>query len=171
MINILYLLKVLETNKISVLISNIDAPLLDINLALFEAEDNGEIEIDRKKDKIKALKEATPTCDEKIANKLIRVIQHYSKNEVNISVGKLTSWCKNPAMEHNYLYHEYICALQYLIDTGQVIEDIRTVPKSGKRPFHRFVFLCLPENSEHNEEWNSREINKWLARWESDKVK
>lgn len=167
--NILYLAKILEVKKISNLVSEIDAPLLDINLALFDAEEAGEIELDRKKDKIKLLKEPTPSCDEEIADKLLRVITHYTKKEINITVGKLTSWAKTPAMDYNYPYHEYICALQWLIDTGKITEEIMTIPKSGKRPFHRFVFLCLPEND--NQEWNAREINKWLARWEDNKVK
>lgn len=171
MINILYLLKILKTEKLSELVANIDAPLLDINLALFDAEDAGEVEVNREKDKIKALKEAEPSRNEELANKLLRTIQHYAKKEINITLGRLTGWCKNQAIDHNYLYHDYICTVQYLIDTEQITEDIVTMPKKGKRPLHKFVFLGLPENKDKNEEWNAREINKWVKHWEESGVK
>jgi hypothetical protein len=167
MINVLYLLKQLETNKLSVLVENIDAPLLDINVALFESEDSGQVKIDHKKDKIEALQEATPSYDVDLADKMLSVIKHYASKEINISAGKLQSWVKNPGLDHNYPYHDYVCTLQYLIDTNQIIEETVTVPQMNKRPFHRFVFLCLKDNP--NEEWNSREVNKWIARWDKNK--
>lgn len=167
--NILYLLKALKTTKLSELVENIDLPLLDINLALWEAEKNGQVEINRAKDRIKALKEPDATHDEALANKIVRVIQYHAEQEINITVGKLTSWVKNPAMEYNYPYHDYIVALQYLIDSGIILEEEMTVPQTKKRPFHRFVFLCLPGND--NQEWNARSINKWIADFENNKVK
>lgn len=162
-------MQILGTKKLSVLIENIDLPLIDINLALFDAEKAGEVEINREKDKIIALQEATPSCNEALADKLYRVIRHYADKEVNITVGKLTGWVKNPMVEYNYPYHEYVTSLQYLIDTKKVIEHEMTVPKTKNRPFHRFVFLCLPGND--NEEWNAREINKFISDWKPDKVK
>lgn len=55
--NILYLLQILKTNKLSELAEAIDAPPLDMNLGVWEAIDRGEIEVDEDKDRIKALKE------------------------------------------------------------------------------------------------------------------
>jgi len=166
MINILYLMKCLETNKLSELVGNIDAPLLDINLALWEAEDNGWVEVDRNKDKIKALVDAEPTSNSDLADKIMRTIERYTKEQQNITVGKLTSWVKNPGTDYNYPYHEYITTLQYLIDSGRVIEEIVSVPKTKKRPFHKFVFLCLPGND--NQEWNARSVNKWMDDFEKN---
>jgi len=166
--NVLYLLETLKTKKLSELVENMDAPLLDINVALWDAEKAGEVEIDREKDKIVALKEATPSQNEHLGDMIMRAIKHYSANEVNMTVGKLVSWVKNPAMQYNYLYHDYICSLQYLIDTGAIEELIVTVPEvKKKRPFHRFVFLCLPGNP--NEEWNAKSINKWIENIEKTK--
>lgn len=165
--NILYLLKILKTNKITELVANIDAPFLDINLAIWEAERDGKIEVDEKKGTITPLVNAEVSFDSDLANKLIRVIQHYCSKEINITRGRLTSLVKNVGSEFNYPYHEYLMALQYLIDSGQITEQVETVPKSGKRPFHRFVFLQLPDND--NEEWNKREVNKWIANWNKNK--
>lgn len=167
--NILYLLKVLKTNKLSEVVAVIDAPPIDVNLALWEAMDRGEVEIDEEKDSIKALKEAEMWHSPLLANKLMRVIQHYVANEVNITKGRLQGFIKDPVDGQGYPLHEYLMTLQSMIDSGVVVEDVRTIPKSKDRPFHRFVFLCLEGND--NEEWNSREINKWIDNWKPNKVK
>ncbi len=165
--NILYLLKILKTNKISELVANIDLPPIDINLAIWDATKNGQIELDLKKDSIIALKEAEISFDSDLANKLIRTIQHYAGEEINITRGRLNNVIKDPTDGRGYPYHEYLMALQYLIDSEQVIEMPVDVPKVGKRPYHKFVFLCLPENP--NEDWNKNEVNKWIANFNSKK--
>lgn len=165
--NIPYLLKILGTNKISELVQNIDLPPIDINLAIWDAIKNGQIEVDETKDKIKALVAPEVTFDADLSNKLIRVIQHYASKEINVTRGTLNSVIKDPTTDKGYAWHEYIMALHYLIESGQVVELEESVPKEGKRPYHKFVFLCLPEND--NEEWNKREVNKWVANWRKQK--
>ena len=167
--NVLYLLKILKTNKISELVANIDAPFLDINLAIWDAAKAGDVEVDESKDKIIALKEPEITFNSDLATKLLRTMQHYNARETNITRGRLNTLVKNTATEFNYAWHDYIMALQYLIDTGQIEEQVISVPKTNKRPYHKFVFLCFPDNP--NEEWNSREVNNWIANWEKNKVK
>lgn len=165
--NILYLLKILKTNKITELVQNIDLPPIDINLAIWDAIKNGDVQVDEQKDRIKPLKEAEASFDSDLATKLIRVIQHYASQEINVTRGTLNGVIKDPTTERGYPWHEYMMALQYLIDSGQVLELEASVPKLGDRPYHRFVFLCLPEND--NEEWNRREVNKWIANWNKKK--
>jgi hypothetical protein len=58
-----------------------------------------------------------------------------------------------------------------LIDEGQVTEEIISVPKTGKRPFHKFVFIGLPENAEQNPEWNAKAVNKWIDDFAKNAVK
>jgi hypothetical protein len=168
--NVLYLLKILDTSKFTELVAMIDLPPLDMNLALWEALDNGDIEVNEKKDKVKALKGAEPWQNEDLSNKLLRAIQHYAKNESNITVGRLNSYMKDPVTGAGYPVHEYLMSMQYLIDNGTVVEMTVNVPQTKKRPYHRFVFLCLPENT-NNEEWNARAVNKWIADFENNKVK
>lgn len=165
--NILYLLKILDTKKLSELVANIDAPFLDMNLAIWEAQRDGLVEVDEEKDLITPLKPHEVSFDSDLANKLLRVIQHYCSKEINITRGRLTNLVKNVASEFNYPYHDYLMALQYLIDSGQVTEEVIGIPKLGKRPYHKFVFLQLPENP--NEDWNRREVNKWIANWNKKK--
>lgn len=168
--NVLYLLKILDTSKLSELVAVIDLPPIDMNLALWDAIDNGDIEIDDKKDRVKALKKAKPWHNPELTSKLFRVIQHYAANESNITVGRLNSYMKDPLNNNGYPTHEYLMSMQSLIDAGSVVEEVLSIPAvKKKRPYHKFVFLCLPEND--NQEWNARAVNKWLATFESNKVK
>lgn len=170
MTNILYLLKILKTNKISELVANIDLPALDINLAIWEAERDGKVEINQNKDRIKALVEREITFDSDLANKLIRVIQHYASKEINVTRGRLTNLVKSPGQEFNYPYHDYLMALQYLIDSEQITEAVVSVPGiKDKRPPRKFVFLQFLDNP--NEAWNKAEINRWISNWNKKSVK
>lgn len=169
--NLIYLLSILNTNKISELVENIDLPPIDINLAIWDAVERGEVDLDEEKGIITLLQDAEPTADEELADKLLRVIQHYASKEINITRGRLNSVIKDPMdASKGYPWHEYLMALQWLIDTGKVVEDEISVPEvKKKRPFHRFVFLGLPDNP--NEEWNAREVNKWIATFDKKDVK
>lgn len=167
--NVLYLLKILNTNKISELVANIDAPFLDINLAIWDAVKNGDVEVDENKDIITPLKNHEVSFDADLSQKLIRVMQHYNERETNITRGRLNSLAKSTGTDFNYHWHDYLMALQYLIDTEQIEEHVISVPQTKKRPYHKFVFLCFKDNP--NEEWNNREVNNWIANWERKKVK
>jgi hypothetical protein len=166
--NIPSLIKAIKTNKYSEVVASMDLPFLDINLAIWDAEDAGEIEIDKQKDRIKVLKDTGTYYNPEIADKILRACRHYEKDQTNLTIGRLNGWAKSVATEHNYPWHEYVMTLQYLIDDGQLIEHEITVPKLKDRPFNRFVFLCFPGND--NEEWNAREVNKFISNWKSTKV-
>ena len=165
--NILYLLKILDTNKLSELVANIDLPPLDINLAIGDAENAGEVEVDRAKDRIKALKPAEPSFDSDLASKLLRTMQQYERKETNITRGRLNSLIKDPVTARGYGYHEYIMALHYLIDSDQIQQEVVSVPKSGDRPYHKFVFLQFADNP--NEDWNRDVVNNWIANFKKAK--
>lgn len=168
MVNIPYLLKILDTHKLSVLVENIDLTPLDIFLIISDAEKAGQIELDREKDKIKALIEPEITFDSDLASKLLRAMQQYESQELNITRGKLNGMIKDQATGQGYGYHEYLMALHYLIDSKQIIEEVVSVPEiKNKRPFHKFVFLCFPDNP--NEDWNRGEVNKFIASWAKKK--
>lgn len=166
--NVLYLLKCLDSKKLSDLTAAMDMPPIDLNLTIWKAIDDGDIEIDEEKDRVKALKDAEAWHNPDLASKLIRVFQHYADNEANITRGKLSSYMKDPMTGHGYPIHEFVMTLQYLIDQGTIEEQVISVPEiKNKRPYHRFVFLCLPGND--NEEWNSKAVNKWIADFEKAK--
>lgn len=165
--NIPYLLKILDTNKLSELVANLDLPPLDLNLAIWDAERTGQVEIDQDKDRIKALVEPEISFDSDLASKLLRVLQQYESKEINITRGRMNNLIKDPTTHIGYPYHEYLAALHYLIDSGQIEEEAVSVPKLGDRPYHKFVFLQFPGNP--NEDWNRTEVNKWIANFAKKK--
>jgi hypothetical protein len=165
--NIPYLLKILDTNKLSELVANIDLPPLDLNLIIWDAEKAGQIEINDKKDRVKALTEPEITFDSDLASKLLRVMQQYESQELNVTRGRLNSMIKDPTTNIGYPYHEYLMALHYLIDSGQITQEEVSVPKNKDRPYHKFVFLQFPDNP--NEDWNRGEVNKWIANFNKKK--
>lgn len=167
--NILYLLKAMGSNKLSDLVATVDAPPLDMDLAIWDAIDAGEIEVDAKKDRVKALKEADPWYDEELSSKLLRMIQHYVREGTNPTRGRMDGEIKDATTGNGYPWHVYLMTRQHLVDTGVIVEDIVSVPKTKQRPFQRFVFMGLPGND--NEEMNAKAVNKWLAQWENRKVK
>lgn len=173
MFNVPYLIKTLKTNKLSELAAVIDSPPLDMNLAIWESIDRGEIKVDEDKDRVTILADVVePWHNPDLSNKLLRVIQHYAKNNTNITRGRMNGYIKEPITEKGYPMHEYFMSLQYLIDTGVVLEEVIDVPGvKKKRPPHKFAFLCLPENGENNAEWNAGAVNKWIADIEKSKVK
>lgn len=195
MINVPYLLKCLDTEVLDELVANIDTPPLDMNLAIWDAIDRGEIEIDEEAEievdgkkhtgTVKLLVEPTPSSDSDLKNKILRTIQHYSRDEVNINRGRLNSQVKDMSTSKGYGWHEYIMAVQHLIDEGTVVQHVIDVPavtkekvsKTGKRkikvvrPAHKFAFLGLAENEDKNEEWNAASVNKWIADMEQHMVR
>lgn len=164
--NIGYLLKILETEKLSELVKLIDATPLEMNLALWDAEAAGEIEIDRDKDYVKLLIEPEMWFEPELTNLLLRTIQHYAKNETNISRGKMNNLIKDPVTNFGFKMHEYVMSIQYLIDSKQVDVEVIDMPATKKRPAHKFMFIGLPENADQNQEWNARVVNKWIADFE-----
>jgi hypothetical protein len=169
--NLLYLIKTLGTTKLSEVVQAMDMPPLDINIALWDAVDRGEIEVDEKKDKIKPLKEAETWHNPDITQKVIRVIKQYNRSESNVTAGRLNSYMKDATSGQGYPLHEYLMSVQYLIDNGEVVEEVISVPKAGERPFQRFVFLGLPENADKNELWNTKAVDRWISNWGKTKVK
>lgn len=183
--NIPYLLKILDTEKLEELVANIDLPPLDMNLAIWDAVDAGEIVIDEEKGTVKSLVEVEPSSDPDMKNKILRAVQYYARQKTNITRGRLNTYVKDPISGTGYPYHEYIMAVQHLID-GELIEeevvDIKArnktfFNKKGKQktkeviPAHKFVFLGLTSNSEVNKEWNKKAVDKWIADMEAQMLK
>lgn len=183
--NIPYIVKILNTETIEELVGNIDAAPLDMNLAIWESIDRGEIEVDDEKGTVKLLKEPEPSSDPDLKNKILRTIQHYARDEVNITRGRLNSQMKDMSTGKGYAWHEYLCAVQHLLDGELIVADEVAVPQATKkfkdkkgrpkekviRPAHNFVFLGLAENADKNEEWNARAVNKWIDEFDAAIVK
>lgn len=172
--NVPYLLKTLNTTKLAELVAHMDLPPLDVNIALWESIENGEIEMDEKEGKVRLLIDVeTPvnmTQEElELREKIMKVVRHYHNQELLVTRGRLVSYMKEPSTGIGYKMHSYLMALQSLIDDGEIVEHVVSVPEvKKKRPFNRFVFLPLPNNP-NTEEWAAKAVNKWIAQFEKKK--
>lgn len=178
--NLPYLLKVLKTDKLSELVANINLPPLDVNLAIWDAIDNGEIAVNDDEDTVELLVEPSPSSNLELYSKILRVIEHYARQETNITRGRLNGYIKDPMTGLGYPWYEYIVAVQHLIDNGEVVEEVVIVPeetktqkkKNGKektyvsRPAHTFAFLGLASNAEVNADWNKKAVAKWIENFD-----
>lgn len=168
--NIPYLLKKLDTTKLSELTANLDVPVIDMNLAIWDSIDKGEISVDEEKDKVELLVEPTPSMNDELGTKILRVVQHYAKNGSNVTRGRLNGYIKDPISGQGYGWHDYITTLEFLIDNGTIQQEVIDVPGvKGKRPPHKFAFLGLPEND--NEEMNAKAVSKWIDEFSKKAVK
>lgn len=150
--------------KFSELVAEIDDTLaLDMNLMIWDAEKSGKIKVDLKADTVDLLVEPEPSCNPDLADKIYRTVQHYVDGKTNVTRGRLNSQIKDPITGKGYKWHEYIMSIQYLIDTGKIVEEVITIPKlkKPKRAERKMVFLGLPGYD--NAEWNARTVNELLA--------
>lgn len=168
-----YLIKTIKSNKFSDLVNVFDEVPLDMNLMLWESEEAGEIKINHKKDRVEIMVDVVePWHDPELASKILRVIQHYAAGNTSINRGRMDGQIKDPVTKEGYKRYQYLMTLQYLIDSGQVVEEVISVPGvKDKRPARKMVFLNLPEFKDQNAEWNAKQVNNWLAEWEANKVK
>lgn len=159
-----YLIKTIKSNKLSDLVNVIDEVPLDMNLALWEAEKDGSIKIDQNKDRVEIMVDVVEAWhDPDLANKIIRVVQHYAEGDASINRGRLDGQIKDPITGEGYKRYKYLMTLQYLVDQGQIIEQVVSVPGvRKKRPARKFVFLNLPEFGDQNHEWNAKAVNDWI---------
>src|ERR1700742_1404203 len=87
---LLTLLAALNTNDLLTVVKHLSLSPLDIDLLLYEGQEDGKIELDKKKGKIKALKEVGSVYyDTELAHKIVKIIKYYDKQKANITRNRL----------------------------------------------------------------------------------
>lgn len=168
---LLTLLKALNTTDLLKVVSHLGMASIDIDLLLYEAQANGEVEIDKAKGKIKALKEPdTLWYNSELANKFVRIIKEYDRQEANITRSRLEIITLDPQGRYGYPPHEFVCTI-YALEQGIVgiekpeVYEI-TVPEiKGKRPFHRFKFYTYTDH----QEFGAKAVNEFMEQFEQKK--
>lgn len=146
---LLTLIKVLATNDLDIIVANIELPPIDIDVMLYEAQENGEVEIDKEKNTIKALKEPEYLYSEpKLYGQIMKLVEHYDKQEANITKSRLEGVVLNPG-GFGYPRHDFVCTLFCIEENAKVKKYEIKVPKSKKRPAHTFEFYTLLDHQEY----------------------
>lgn len=180
---LLQLLKALDTTDLKVVVGSLSMSPLDIDLVLYEAQENGGVDVDRDKGTIKALKEAEPYFDAELAKKLCDTMGFYDRQEANVTRGRLeqnaldlnalSAASGDPRGRYSYPVHDFVCTM-YALENGQVpdmpkvYKYVIEVPEIKKvRPFNRFEFFTL----EDHQEFGAKAVQVFIDQFNKKKVK
>lgn len=173
-INILYLMRILnfKKGKLDDFFEQtgllLQESYLDVNIALWEAVDRGEISLTNTdkgvvlEDKGKLLNRFGVDID--LAEKLVKVVNQYSKDGRLIDKNRLDSY----VITGNLMdpkFHVYFCALDWLVEEGKLIRDVITVEadKAFKRPKRVFMVFMMP--GEQDKGFQQKFIDAWLSQF------
>lgn len=158
---LLTLLKSLATNDLDIIVANIELPPIDIDVMLYEAQENGEIEIDKEKNTIKALKEPEYLySNHKLYKQITKLIAYYDAQEANITKSRLEGIVLNPG-GFGYPRHDFICTLFCIEEDAKVKKYEIKVPKTKKRPEHTFEFYTFLDH----QEFGAKAVNDFIDRF------
>lgn len=170
---LLTLLGALNTTDLKQVAGHLSMAPLDIDLLLYKAQEDGDISIDKKKGKIKALKEEPIYYDAALAQKLIAIIKQYDLQEANITRNRLEEITLALNGRWGYPIHDFICTL-YALEQGVVPEQPKLyryeigVPEiKDKRPYNLFIFYTFLDHKE----FGTKAVNDFVAQWDKLNVK
>src|SRR5690606_21075773 len=115
---LLTLLKALNTTDIKMVAEHLGMSRLDADLLIMDAEQDGLVKIDRKKNKIKPLVEVTEDYyNAELLDKIQRIVRHYDRQEANITKTMLVNIAASINNRFGYPLHDIACTL-YAIEQG-----------------------------------------------------
>ena len=155
---LLTLLKALDTTDLMTVVKSLTLSPLDIDILLYDAQEAGEVEIDKEKGTITALKEpAYIYYDEVLANKLIKIMRKYDEQEANITRNRLEQITLDLVGGHGCTIQDFLCTL-YALEQNTIPGMVQvnkyeiSVPEIKKvRPANTFVFYTLTNHQEFGE--------------------
>lgn len=161
---LLTLLKALNTTKLDIVAGNLDLPPIDIDVLIYEAKENGDIEVDAKKNKIKALREPGHLeYNHHLMEQIKKIIRYYDGEEANITRSRLEAVILNPVGQYGYSNQDFVCTM-YALENQE--EDVKkyeiSVPKTKKRPYHKFEFYTYLDH----QEFGAAAVNKFIEQFE-----
>lgn len=171
---LLTLIKALNTNDLKVIVDNLSLSPLDVDILLYKAQDDGEIAVDKKKNRLKVLKDEPVYYDKDLAYKLEFIVKRYDSLKANITEKRLRDNALNlPYGQYGVTAHDFACTL-YALEEGIVpgIEKLNkyeiSVPEiKDKRPFHTFIFYTFLDH----QEYGAKAVNEFIDAWQKANVK
>lgn len=168
------LIKALDTTDLVKVVSHMALAPIDIDLILYKAQDDGEIEIDKKKSKIKLLKEPEDLYyNPDLVPKLVDIIQRYDMQGANITRARLEEVTLALNGKYGYLIHDFVCSM-YALEQGKAYlypkvnkYEISVPAIKKKRPYNKFVFYTFADH----QEFGAKAANDFIDQWDKINVK
>ena len=171
---LLTLLKALNTTDIKEVIAHLSMAPIDIDILLYEGQENGDIEVNREKGTITALKEPSDLYYSVIlVSKLVKIIQKYDEQGANITRTRLEQVTLDLMGKHGYPIHDFICTL-YALEQGRAHlypkvnkYDISVPAIKNKRPANTFTFYTF----KNHQEFGTKAVNEYIDTFNKKSVK
>jgi hypothetical protein len=141
---LLTLLKALGSKSLDEVVSKISLSPLDIDVLLYEAQEAGDVEVNREKNTIK------------------KIIRFYDQQEANIVRSRLEMVAVDPMGVYGYPKHDFYCTLYYLEQSGEVNKYDISVRKRGSRPAHTFEFYTFLDH----QEFGAKAVNNFIEQFD-----
>lgn len=169
------LIKALKTDNLLAVVSAMSLAPIDIDLILYDAQQEGIVEVDKEKGKIKLIEQDevqfTYYFNAELLEKIKAIIGHYDRQEANITYNRLFEIVCNlshPSEKYGYLKHDFICTMYYLENTSDVKSyDIKVEEIKDKRPYQEFKFYTFLDH----QEFGARAVNDFIDQFNDKKVK
>ena len=171
---LLTLLKATNATKLKDVVPYLSMSPLDIDLLLYDAQEAGEVEVDKEKGTIIALKEpAFLYHDKELAQKLLKIIRKYDEQEANITRTRLEQITLDLMGKHGYPIHDFVCTL-YALEQGKANllpkvnkYDISVPEIKDKLPANTFTFYTLTDH----QEFGAKAVNEFIDTFSESSVK
>lgn len=161
-------MKALNTGKLDRIVSCLALAPIDVDVLLYDAQENGDVEIDLKRRKIKALREPeTFYSNTALLIQMRKLIAYYDKQEANITKTRLEMVVLDPAGTNGYLIHDFICSLYVLEQQEDIKKYSISVPKEKNRPAHTFEFYTFLDHQKFGQD----AVNDFKKQFEKKKKK
>lgn len=165
---LLTLLKALNTTKLDTIVSRLALAPIDVDVLLYDAQESGDVEIDLKKRKIKALREPdTLYSNTELLTQMRKLIAYYDKQDANITKTRLEMVVLDPAGTNGYPLHDFICSLYVLEQQDDIKKYAISVPKTKDSPAHTFEFYTFLDH----EKFGQEAVNDFKKQFEKKKKK
>lgn len=137
---------------------------LEIDVALYDGQSNGEIEVDKSRGVVSILKQPdTLYSNLKLEENILKIIGYYNAQSADITLSRLEQDALDPVGGHGYKRHDLYCTLYKLENEGKINKYEISVPAIKKpfRPANTFIFYTLTDHQEFGSKATLDFIKQW----------
>lgn len=158
------LILALGSGNLQEIVKHLSLSPLEIDVALYDGQFNGEIEVDKAKGVVRILKKPEILYfNHELEEKILKIIGYYNEQMADITLSRLEQDALDPIGGNGYKRHDLDCTLYKLEQEGKINRYEISVPAIKKvRPENKFIFLSRTDH----QEFGSKAVNDFIAQWD-----